>query len=130
MSPLDEDLQDTGAALPSHSPGKRLAVGGLAPHSLLPRHPQSFVYRNQEKMNEANLSFYIPFFLFCFLVLFFCFSTPHTLRSRIEYATVVNFLLCRGAIDGALPHTAARRLQSMRLLHFLCMCMCLFATGA
>lgn len=52
------------------------------------------------------------------------------LLAGIENATVVNFLLCRRAIDGALPHAAARRLQSMHLPLFLYMCMFLFATGA
>lgn len=71
-----------------------------------------------------------PSLLHTFLFLFSCLSPPHTLLARIENATVVDSLLCRGAIDGTLPHSAARRLQSMRPPHSLYMCVCLFATGA
>lgn len=116
ISPPDEDVQKTGAAKV-----RGLIVGiWVTPQSLRPLSPPKFGVENQERVNQANLSFYPPFF--------FCFSPSHTLLARIENATVVNFLLCRGAIDGALPQAAAGCLQSMQLPQFLCMC--LFSTGA
>lgn len=60
MSPLVEDFQKEGGAIPGHGPGKRLAVGGLCSIAL------------PSPLSLPKLSFYTPF-SFCF-----SFSPLHT----------------------------------------------------
>lgn len=89
--PVASDFREIWVVLPGRSPGER-----RSPFLTLPLLLAEMVAQSRERLNRCNVSFFTPFFS-----LFSVSPSDTHLLAWIENATIVNFLLCRGAIDGA-----------------------------